>query len=1084
MSILPHVTSQVAGGDIYNVSGNLVMNVDRIVIDKLSISDGHIQASANSIENSIIATDYNKALDQLFAKKVILRRNKVLAYVENMLLQNRQLILFGEPGIGKTCLLNDIAKKYKSIYISVKDKPSISIYRYLLSKVLLEKNKLKEIPSSEEEVLNLFEYELQETNLVFLIDDTEKNQMVAKRLLSIEAFSNKFILASRTKYIAGQHAVQAIEISPFDENEIVSYLEIAGIDKTRLNVIELAKASKGNPLYLYYFSRYQVYPYPIGLEAYQDSLWYGLTLEHQSILSILSIAPYPLDLDALAFTLGQAIERKYSSITVLGELDFISHLLKVVEGRYELFHPIFQEYLCDSLSTKGVDKEYRKILGEYFLNNDEIAGAVWLLVDIDDEKIKTHLLDVVPEFIRMGAWDTSIKILNKTISMFADDLIIKGYSYYHLTNCYRHLGKGTEALESIEISIQAFEKAGDQNWLSAALMFKAIELAEDGLGDDAVVLANQVIDNISDESFAKATALVNLSNIFIKVSRCEDAARVAKEAFVIFDKIKDYKGIVCSLTNLSTCLAELDDLDNAVRHLEMLKEIVQVENDLVSLTVVLNSLTLCYRRLGNYKLAKEHGEMAIKLCSELNLQTKVVMNLINLGNVYRDEENLIEAERLYLEGLSLAKACGYKKEEGRALELLANIKNESGDAHEALKYAKEAVKKSLDAKDFFRCAEACREESFAEYQLEDYLSAASSYERAIEYYLKVGANRSIMKTYCLAAECYLEAKSEKNAKRIIDRILDNLTYVDDFNFIDNMLVKARSTFDEAQILDVYKKVISFVMTSKRAGIPQIMTSYVSLCKSCKCSQGVSDFHRTLNELIKYVASKDWRVLVLLLIIIEQSGSLLETRDLESLSKSLSEKLPGFHFRLVGTECVSALLAWENGVLIQINTFNEPVITYKLFFVFILIVQLLEYFLQDEIKVYKHKEMEIWLFSLSDFEKNIQEVPETDKDLPAIFLMRADYDAMLPVIIHDDYEKLTDYKLNQSPALVSIVAPLFSHILAQLTHTDPYEDEVRERTKHFVRSILGVQDKSLWIKGSQVSIDLGDVQQCLEKMSRT
>ena len=388
---------------------------------------------------------------------------------------------------------------------------------------------------------------------------------------------------------------------------------------------DIFKASGGNPLYLFYFSKFQISPLPENLVEYQNAIWSSLNYKQQEILSFVSIPFSNVSISEITDVLGYS-----SSLALSKDIDDLSSLLKTHKGVLEIFHPSFKEFIIEILLSKGLLNDFQEKLGSYFLEKSKIVQATFLLIDVAPAKVDKYLYDVFPRLINWGELNFALKVLNAKLSSVKRS-IDKGYIYYHLCHVHHLLGNKEDSTFCINKSLAYFKKAKHGKFYSGALMFKAMNLIECGKVDEAIEIADTVLSEIKqDEAKFKAPLLVNLSKIYVDLSEFEKGAYACKEAFEIFEAEGNREGKISSLVNLVTCLAHLDEHKSEAEIYGLrLLEIVKTTSEFSTEVIVLNALTSIYREKKEYAKAKDFCSRAIKLCQQYGIKDKVILNMIN-----------------------------------------------------------------------------------------------------------------------------------------------------------------------------------------------------------------------------------------------------------------------------------------------------------------------------------------------------------------------------------------------------------------------------------------------------------------------
>lgn len=1018
---------------IYNVAGNMHLHNSPEVVALLNQSKQEKLREINSIS-------FFEILSKEFSEKKLIERNIELEEIEKRLGKHRQLILHGEPGLGKTTTLFQLSRRLDNIiYISAKSKSPISVLSYLVNKIRLSTGddllELKDV----DEACEWLQASLQKSKHCFIIDDCEQDKETVSKIISLEKFDSIFLFATRNKSMFEGEGVAFHPCSPFSEDEVKLFLESHGVSLHKLEFNNLFKASRGNPLYLYYFSKFQVSPLPDDLAQYQNSILDGLNTKQQEILTLISI-PY------FNITLAELTEvMKYESIIEISkDVDDLSSLIKNYEGLLELFHPSFKEFVIEKLESKGLLNFYKEKLGEYYLAKEEIIQATYLLIDISPSKIDKYLFNVFPSLVSWGELNFALKVLKTKLQTAVKDLDI-GYLYYHL--CYVHhlLGNKDEATICIDKSLDYLKTAKNKKFYSAALMFKAMDLIEHGKVTEATKIADKVFANIKeDDKDFKAPLLVNLSKIYVDLSEFEKGARVCKEAFEIFEEQNETEGMKNSLVNLVSCLSQISEhKDEAEKYGLRLLEITRQSSEFSTEVIVLNALASIYREKKDYPKAKEFSNRAIELCQQYNMKDKAVLNLINFGNILRDDGDIEEAKKIYEEALIKSKEYNLKKDEGRIYWILSSIYRDSGNLDLSIEFADRSIKNSKESNYYYGTANALREKSDALLLMDEQLKAADALVESAEFYGKIEQfSESYQYNISKAIGIYRNAGKNEKANKLINKLLENTARRINVEEVASLILD--NTSEETVTSNFEKLFNSYFSNGKNSlNIIKQILSFANYCNGLDGAKGSTIFKNTLDLIIKNIGKSKFSYSILG-IAIEQSGTLLNQDDLDVINNSLQEKLPLFSSREVNNEKI-LITSIAGKINLEIHTFTDEIACNKLATALILILhEQYELILED--KPFLEKSCTIWLHSYSEEMKKAigsylaDKEPLFQEHIQTLHWRKNSYDIHEMIVVNPDYESncnLNTYPENKASLyfFVTTIMGIKSHFYHSEVHKD-------------------------------------------------
>ncbi|MFV8357611.1 NB-ARC domain-containing protein [Flavobacterium sp. XS1P32] len=903
---------------IYNVAGGLHINNSPEMLELLN------KQKQEKLQE-LYSTPFFEALSEGLSKKKLIERKDKVSKIQNVLEEHNQLIFYGEPGMGKTTILYQFAKDLKKvIYISVKDKSPISIFSYLINKIRqLNDEDLLEVVDIDQAV-EWLQSSLQKTSATIIIDDCEQLPDTVAKIIPLQKFNNKFLFATRKKNLFSKAGVINYECKAFTDSEIKTFLNSHGKIVGALEFNKIRKASIGNPLYLFYLTNFQITSLPESLIAFQEVIWSDLSIYEQEILILISAPHFSINTIQLSEALSFASPLEFSKV-----IENLSTLVTNINGSLHIFHPTFKEFILDKIKDKGLLEHYLIKLGNYFLSNDEIIQATYLLIDIAPEKVDKYLFDVFPKLLDWGELPFAVKVIKRTLSKVKKN-IEKGYLYYHLSHANNLLGNKEESRSELDHSIFYLEKVKNKKMLAAALIFKAADLVELGSISEATEMADKIFYDLKEENKeVKAPILVTLSKIYVDMSETTKAAMASKQAFEIFKDLGDRRGMISSLANLISSLA-LDDQyqDDVEKYGLQLLEIIKGDDTEFSIEViVLNALTSIYRKKKKFESAKTYCKKAIELCQKYEMKDRAILNLINFGNILRDEKNIEGAKAIYKEALVYTVQYNIKKDEGRIYWILASVETADGNLVGGLEYAEKSFTACSVVNYYYGIANALNEKAEILELLGDNTKAAQTYEDCANYYAKMEQyNQNYRSNIAKAITLYNSAGAKNEANILTTKLIEKAFVVEDFDDIEEIISNDPS--DESVVKNfriLFKKYFSH--SDVQRNIIQQFLSFVEFCKKQNKGEGKLLFKEFLNIII-YSGFKAKYSYSILGLAIEQSEDLLSHQDLDSIFSLLGKCLPFLSCRTIDEEFL-ILVSINGKINLEIKAIEDELITKKL-----------------------------------------------------------------------------------------------------------------------------------------------------------
>lgn len=998
------IKEQNSGRDIYNIKGNLILENSPDVIDILHKQNQEQLKSQFSIS-------FNKSLQNQMAGKILISRDETILDISKKLDENFQVLVHGEPGIGKTTIIYQfIQSRENIIYISLKGKSALSVISYLTNKIrALNKEDLIEFDSLIK-AFNTFQVELQKTRETIVIDDCERDIEFIKEIIQLDKFDSKFLFLSRNHSSFETENIDFYPIKCFSEDDVKEFLLANSITIGHVKFNELYFASKGNPLYLFYYSQMQLSPLPKDVQNYQNAIWKNLDSTTQELLIFISIAFSPLTLKELSELM------KYDSPIKLSEdIDNLSSLVKVNDGTLTLFHPSFNEHVLSFLGSKGLKNTYQERLGDFFLEKEDYIQATYSLIDFAPQKVKKYLLDVFPVLINIGELEFAIKVLNTILSL-SKKKFYQGYAHYHLCSLYRLIGRPDESnahIDSALDNLKNIDEKSDKRYYISALMFKAINNIEDGKVNEGLEIANKVLLDINAlEKEFKATILVNLSKIYTDLFEFEKGAIACKEAFEIFEEDNFEEGMLSSLTNLVTCLGQIEGyLNDAEKYGLRLLKLLEDKNEFMKEVIVLNALTSIYRQKGDYKEALKYGDRVIKLCQEYGMKDKVILNLVNYGNVLRDDERTSEALKIYNEALVYAKEYKLEKEEGRIYWILAGIERDKSQYTESIIYAEKSISINKRVNFYYGVANAYNEKAKTLIEKGVNVEAAKMLEESAEYYLKIEyfAN-SYQERLSEAVRLYKNEGKNDDVNRVLNKLISSVPKRLKPDSLSELILETSSSNDA--ILKSFDNVFElYFKENNTSNLTLFFLDYLVFCQSLEINTGKTNYLKTLDLIIDNLGITKFSYSILG-IAIQQSRNLLDNKNLNYINKRLQTTLPLYNIRNLSEEYVF-ITSINQLINLEIHTFNDELTCMKLAMMLILILNEHPQIIENGSKEKLENFCNVWILSYSEeMEKVLGEyIGSSDKIfsemIQSVHAEKNDYEIQDMIIIGEDFDEFSD-----------------------------------------------------------------------------
>jgi tetratricopeptide (TPR) repeat protein len=1003
------IEKQESGGDIYNVLGDFNNNGGTLQIETLILenSSGVENALFKSEQKKLVAsysTSYLDFLKKQFQTKTLIERTLVNEIWQKLSTVS-QLLLTGNPGSGKTCALFQLSSLApEAIYISIRKRSILGVVNHLINKIRIKQQDTLLSTSDPEEAVEILQGLLQGSEMVFFIDDCEAEPSIASRLISLHKASNRFIFASRDTTSFESTGIGAFPVTAFSEEETKDFLARNDIVLDLLSFSELYRASWGNALYLFYFSKYQIRPLPIDVVTYHKAIWADLSPEEQECLIYIWLSYRGLRINDLSRVTGDV---RLTDTTQ--RISRLASLINNEEGRLQIFHPAFTEYVLERIRQEGLSTAYSEKLGNYLLEQKRLVAAAWLLIDSQPGKVNEFGLEAMSAVIITGDLHFAVKLI-LTLLQYKRPRLEEGYLEYHLSCVYRFLHQETLCVHHLQKAITLFKKVKDKTWLLAAEMVKAMNLVEEGKNSEGLALADSIFERAEKygDRF-KGRNLVNLSKIYVDLSEYKKGAKASKEAFDLFEKLNDREGMVSSLANLASCLAKLEDYSDLAE--TYAKKLLEVTHSAVGFTVkliALNILTSINRQKQRYAEAKKYGWKAVTLCQQYDLPDKLILNLINYGNIIRDEEDITGAKAVYEEALVHAKELGLKKEEGRINRILASIYYDLDELDKSIDFSDRSIAACKQVSYQYGVAHALEEKAKALATKEEKLAAAAAYEESARIFLTIeNFSKDTKSSFAKAIQYYFEAGAVDKANNLISLFITDVPN-NDATAIEQLVSNPADANVKDNIHESFQKLAAkYGEADFNQNTIRKFLVYLDYChKNTKTA--IKGYYQVLATLTECLTTNRF-ALTTLGILVEQSRTLLDAESLLMLFAVLEKKIPGFYYRETYEEAI-LLASVTTDLKVEIHISKDDLLGRKL-----ALTAALFFFAAPELVSSEKKSVEsfyrFWIVNLLELtsSNNTLKIPEStfSQHSQTVMLSSRRPGVIDSVCINTEYQKAAD-----------------------------------------------------------------------------
>ncbi|HEY5823609.1 MAG TPA: tetratricopeptide repeat protein [Cyclobacteriaceae bacterium] len=310
-----------------------------------------------------------------------------------------------------------------------------------------------------------------------------------------------------------------------------------------------------------------------------------------------------------------------------------------------------------------------------------------------DIKIKS-LIDLCWEYRFINADTARIYGLKGLeLAQKGENKELEAYALHSIGSAHEAQGNYTEALEYELKALKIRRRLGNKSKIAASLNNIGIIHDERGNFKDALEYyheAHQLYTETGEQSLI-AMVLVNIGIVLKEQKDYRTAVNYYREASLVYKKLGKEFGMAACHANLGSVFFYLNEYDSALHYSLLATEEFRKQNIQQFLPSSLCNAGMALHKLKRLKEAKEYLIQSKKLNEQYDNKKELAFAIIYLAEIYREEGNINEAERLALNGLEIANKINAQQQVMEARETLSDIYLTKGDFSKALDEHKKYV---------------------------------------------------------------------------------------------------------------------------------------------------------------------------------------------------------------------------------------------------------------------------------------------------------------------------------------------------------------------------------------------------------
>lgn len=707
-------------------------------------------SGGSAIALTVQVPDYLADLTARLVSTIVLPRSDLLSKIRSALDEDGMAALVAPPGGGKTCVLGLLGSQTPgSVYISLSNRDSYSIVSYLAMRAGQLTG--RSVPTG---FLNLDRALATLTTTVasgtlLLLDDCSDESEIVPILTERLRGRCHMVLSSRSESVACQAGATLVGIPPLTLEEATELLRLRGLSSSPARTLEILVQTGGNPLLLAGIGN-SSNGIPRTVEQFLSSQWALLSDPQKDLVAECSLSyGGNISVEDLASLRAMQYAAAPSLSTMTTDLRSASCFLQLHDGRVTPSSEAARQWVVTQVRLSSTEQLYHVQLGTYFKSKNRLLGACYHFEAAGDARADAILPEAMVLASVQGDWVVAKRLASRSISANPDKRTMSD-AHFVLAQALEAAGDIAGAEREADAALALLAPSDDRS----LRLWRVSLLLQTEHADDAIGLLKQAeSDCADDDTLEKGLIQQYLSYAYMNLGRYQDAADCARAAMGDFREVGDARGVQVAEINLAGAMVELDQYEAAAPILERQLKSAREDESWGLMSVVLNHRARLRRRTEDLAGAKDDLVECIRLNRVTDDVHRLVMNLINLGNVYLDMGQLVEAEQRYQEGLENAQARGLLPSVIHAKQLLGRVKIEQNDIESGRSLLKDSLAASRARKDQARIAFAAEWLGWTDRAEGHWHAAAELYRESAEAYLQMPDIEASSRNLLLGADC-------------------------------------------------------------------------------------------------------------------------------------------------------------------------------------------------------------------------------------------------------------------------------------------------------------------------------------------
>lgn len=265
------------------------------------------------------------------------------------------------------------------------------------------------------------------------------------------------------------------------------------------------------------------------------------------------------------------------------------------------------------------------------------------------------------------------------------DMVAAGHAARGAAECYRRLGRLSEAANEYQSAAQSFRMAGNPRGLAWTLYTYSNLLRQqsDFMAAFNALSESQILAASCNDPYLAAYIIAGVAETNRIVGNYPIAEQQHLKAFGLFRQMEDRRGIVWALEGIGQILKNTGRIGAALNHFAEAKKLATEANDLRGLAYALKCHAECLVRLGHHDTAMEESLLAVQLFDNIGLKIGFAYALKSVGDICHASGNHADALIKYRAAAQVFSRSQDARGFAYALNGIGSVLSETGCSEDA-----------------------------------------------------------------------------------------------------------------------------------------------------------------------------------------------------------------------------------------------------------------------------------------------------------------------------------------------------------------------------------------------------------------